>query len=611
MYEKFFGLREKPFKLVPDPEYLYLSPSHAKTLSNLSSALEHGDGFVLIVGEVGTGKTTLCRYFLNELDDSVAFAYIFNTQLEGLQLLAAICHEFGILAHKEAHSQCDGYGQASSLTSSEMRGGSQALIQSLNDYLIAQHQCGRKVILLIDEAQNLTSETLEMVRLLSNLETTRHKLLHIILVGQPELADKLSTYPMRQLSQRISVHCRLSWLNRKQTRAFIEHRLQIALSDPCRLFSSHAFRIIYRYSHGIPRQINIVAHRCLGLAYEQRKTLVSGAIARMAVKELVSFNPAWHRSSYLHTALAISAVLSILIVAGVIVLFGPETPSFFQSIRLQDDALSVAHNGSTISPSTNQIVFKVPSPPVAVDQPSPITALETRLATSPKFEPTFEEQISKLDPIRSRDKALAHLLSMWKQPSPNTFQFPDTMNHDRFFVVTALQYGLRLLVIQENFELVRKLNLPVIVSIKPATMDVPLFGVLTQWQDDKVRVVIDDVDTGMVDFAQMKNMLGEKIYLFWQNALADYSVISQKSQGASVLQVKQMLDAIGYHHLPESPFVDPPTYHAIVDFQISQGIEPDGLIGPVTKILLFQVTQAIQMPQLDDPGPGRTDGAGT
>ena len=607
MYENFFGLREKPFKLVPDPEYLYLSPSHAKALSNLSSALEHGDGFVLIVGEVGTGKTTLCRYFLNGLDDSVAFAYIFNTQLEGLQLLAAICHEFGILAHKDAHSQYDGYGKVSSI--SEMRADSQALIQSLNDYLIAQHQCGRKAILLIDEAQNLTFETLEMVRLLSNLETTRHKLLHIILVGQPELADKLSTYPMRQLSHRISVHCGLSWLNRVQTRAFIEHRLQIALNDPRRLFSSRAFRIIYRYSHGIPRQINIVAHRCLGLAYEQRKTLISGAIARMAVKELVSFNPTLHRSSYLQTVLAISAILSIFIVAGFIALLGSGTPSFFQSTPLQNEALSVAHYGSSISPTTDQIVFKVPSAPVAVDHPSSRTALETRLAASPKFEPTFEEKISKLDPIRSRDKAVARLLRLWKQPSPNAFQFADTMDHDRFFVVTALQYGLRLLVIQENFELVRKLNLPVIVSIKPATMDVPLLGVLTQWQDDKVRVVIDDVDTGMVDFAQVKKMLGGKIYLFWQNALADYSVISQKSQGASVLQIKQMLDAIGYHHLPESPFVDPPTYHAIVDFQISQGIEPDGLIGPVTKILLFQVAQAIQMPQLDNPGP--TGGAGT
>ena len=611
MYENFFGFRDKPFKLVPDPEYLYLSPSHTKALSDLSNALEHGDGFVLVVGEVGTGKTTLCRYFLNSLDDSVAFAYIFNTQLEGTQLLAAICHEFGIFAQGSAEYTSDGFKQPS--PASGVKADSQSLIQALNEYLIDQHQSGRKVLLLIDEAQNLTTETLEMIRLLSNLETTRHKLLQIILVGQPELAEKLSSYPMRQLSQRISVNCRLSWLNYRQTQAFIEHRLQIALNHTRRIFTPRAYNIIYRFSEGIPRQINIAAHRCLVHSYEQKKPMVDGTDARTVIRELVKANHIYNRPSRLKIGLAIGAALSVIIVTAFVALLGDGPPAFFKPTTQSDRTLSVAHHSSPLSESNGQEVYKISAPsPSEEVVPQPLKeASEPPLSVSPTVELSLVEKISALDPNHSRDKALIHLLNLWKQPSPNFDQFSDTMNSDRYFLVAALQYGLRLLVINENWDLVRKLNLPVIVSIAPISGSGTLFGVLTQWQDNQVRLVLNDFDTGLVDIRQVKDLVGEKIYLFWQNALSDNVVLSQESQGESVLQVKQMLNTIGYHHLPQSPLVDPPTYHAIVDFQLSQDIEPDGLIGPVTKILLFQVAQVIETPRLNLSDPDKTGGAGT
>ena len=186
MYKNFFGLREKPFKLVPNPVYLFLSRSHEEALAHLNYALTQGDGFVLITGEVGTGKTTLCRAFLDDLKENTEAAYVFNPKLDSLQLLKAINDEFGI--DSDADNTKD-------------------LIDVLNVFLMRKKAAGCNVILLVDEAQNLSKPVLEQLRLLSNLETNTHKLIQIILVGQPELAEMLETYELRQLGQRITLSC--------------------------------------------------------------------------------------------------------------------------------------------------------------------------------------------------------------------------------------------------------------------------------------------------------------------------------------------------------------------------------------------------------------------
>ncbi|MBW2011384.1 MAG: AAA family ATPase, partial [Deltaproteobacteria bacterium] len=188
MYKNFFGFKERPFNLVPDPAYLFLSKSHEEALAHLTYAVVQGDGFVEITGEVGTGKTTLCRAFLESLDDDTKTAYIFNPKLDSIQLLKAINDELGI------NSDADN---------------TKELIDSLNLFLIEKKTQGKNVILLIDEAQNLTREVLEQLRLLSNLETTKQKLLQVILVGQPELREKLDSHELRQLGQRISLSCQL------------------------------------------------------------------------------------------------------------------------------------------------------------------------------------------------------------------------------------------------------------------------------------------------------------------------------------------------------------------------------------------------------------------
>ena len=207
MYNKFFGFKEKPFKLVPNPAYFYLSKSHEEAMAHLNYAISQGDGFVEITGEVGTGKTTLCRTFLESLNGSVEAAYIFNPKMGPRQLLKTIIEEFGLQVRTD---------------------NTKDLIDLLNAFLIKKKASGKKVILLIDEAQNLNRNVLEQLRLLSNLETNRDKLLQIILVGQPELSEMLNSHALRQVGQRITLSYRLSPLTFNECKEYIQYRINIA-----------------------------------------------------------------------------------------------------------------------------------------------------------------------------------------------------------------------------------------------------------------------------------------------------------------------------------------------------------------------------------------------
>ena len=279
MYNKFFGFKEKPFKLVPNPEYLFLSKSHEEALAHLTYAISQGEGFVEITGEVGTGKTTLCRVFLENLDKSINAAYIFNPKLDALQLLKAINDEFGIDSTPD---------------------NTKDLIDRLNAFLIAKKSAGQKVLVLIDEAQNLSLEVLEQLRLLSNLETTQEKLLQIILVGQPELGEMLSSHQLRQLGQRITINCRISPLTFEETKDYIRHRITLASHRAGPPFDKGSYHAIYQYSRGVPRLINIACDRALLNAFSRNSFKINSAITKEAISELTrkktDNSPNWFRS---------------------------------------------------------------------------------------------------------------------------------------------------------------------------------------------------------------------------------------------------------------------------------------------------------------------------
>lgn len=265
MYTAFYGLLEKPFALSPDPRYLFLADAHREALAHLLYGIEQGEGFIAVTGEVGTGKTTLCRTLLQRLGPSTDVAFVFNPTLSPGELLEAVSAEFGLPV--EARSLRELHAQ-------------------LAELLLARRREGRRVLLLIDEAQNLSAESLEQVRLLSNLETETQKLLQIVLIGQPELDAKLASPELRQLRQRITVHWRLRPLTAAETRAYVRHRLRVAAGADRELFGERALREIHRRSGGIPRLANVLADRALLSGYAEGARRVGVRLVRRAWREI-------------------------------------------------------------------------------------------------------------------------------------------------------------------------------------------------------------------------------------------------------------------------------------------------------------------------------------
>lgn len=265
MYLQHFQLDEMPFNLTPGTRFLYLTDGHRAALDHLLFGIRQGKGFIVLVGEVGAGKTTLCRALLRALEPKYKTALILNPMLTEPQLLRLILTELGVPNPK---------------------GDKMTLRERLNRYLLEETSCGHQVVLVIDEAQALTREMLENIRLLSNLETESQKLLQIVLLGQPELRDDLNDPRLRQLRQRISVYCYLSGMSREDTAAYVEHRLKVAGANGDPPFDPTAMDLVYEYSDGIPRQINAACDMALLAAYSRGEHCVGADTAQAAIDEL-------------------------------------------------------------------------------------------------------------------------------------------------------------------------------------------------------------------------------------------------------------------------------------------------------------------------------------
>jgi len=272
VYEKFFSLNVKPFELVPNPDFLYLSGAHKKALTYLKYGISENIGFILLTGEVGSGKTTIIRDLIKNLNGNVVLAKVFNTKVTSNQLISLINEDFGL----------DVSGKKKV-----------TLLRDLNDFLIDQHTKKRQPILVIDEAQNLSSDLLEEIRMLSNLETNMSKLLQIVLVGQPELRSILAMPELRQLRQRISISCHIPPLLREETESYIFHRLERAGGKGAVLFHDGTMDIIHEFARGIPRLVNIMCDFLLLSAFSEGKKEISVHLAREIVREMEMENQFW------------------------------------------------------------------------------------------------------------------------------------------------------------------------------------------------------------------------------------------------------------------------------------------------------------------------------
>jgi len=657
MYKNFFGFNERPFKLVPNPAYLFLSRSHEEALAHLTYAVIQGEGFMEITGEVGTGKTTLCRAFLEHLDDNTKTAYIFNPNLNSLELLKAINDEFDIPS--DADNAKD-------------------LIDTLNAFLIEQKTRGKHTVLLIDEAQNLTNEVLELLRLLSNLETAKHKLLYIILVGQPELKEKLDSHELRQLRQRISLSCRLIPLDFNDVRNYIQHRINVASEKPGIRFAEGAYRSIYNYSKGIPRLINIVCDRALLTAFGLDQKEITQKIVRASIKELTDSNEI-NKNSFKKQKKAIlfSSILALILF--MIIYF---RPGFFRGKTILNspetkrlDALHSINVKKTAPPVTTfdikqpvsavtATVKKEPVPAVATsdakkpvsvvtptgekepvpavpafDEKKPVSVVTPAvkkesaiavaasdekkptpivIASDPKknevqkikkFEPivelitehprNFGKILKTMNRISSRRMAIKVALNLW-DIDPEIKPDIDAINDDQdFFRHVSRENNLLLRRITGNLNAIKKLNLPVILAVHLNKSIAPVYLSLIKIDAQKVTLRGGKQDISIeLSPAELESYWSGKAYVPWKNFLSLKGTIPIDCPQNSITTLKMLLRDIGFKEIEINPFYDDKTRQAVKEIQKKYGLYVDGTVGSTTKIALYNEKKVFKRPYI-------------
>ncbi|MDY7034447.1 MAG: AAA family ATPase [Thermodesulfobacteriota bacterium] len=564
MYNNFFGFKERPFKLVPNPTYLFLSRSHKEALAHLTYAVSQGDGFVEITGEVGTGKTTLCRAFLESLDENTESAYIFNPKLDSIQLLTAINDEFGI-SSQSAHIK--------------------DLIDALNSFLMEMKTRGKKVILVIDEAQNLSKEVLEQLRLLSNLETTVDKLLQIVLVGQPELGEMLDSEELRQLGQRITLSCHLTPLTYKETIKYIQHRINIASQKQGVKFNRTAYGHIYKYSRGIPRLINIVCDRALLTAFGLNHHKIAGDAVRASIKELAGQRDIKHYT--LKTGKGWMFAFTTLCIALFIAVF------FFSG---------------TLDISTNMNVPKNKKSEIAPhEQLDGRGLIQDQKEKSAQTEPSPDETndlktaLNKLDEYASRKAATKAVMDLWNVDVEMKTYLDGIGDDLDFFRLVAKQSGLLIHRMEGDLNLVTRLNLPAILECHlPGSLS-PRYLVLTKIKDEKITIRgIEKDNEFQVDSQQIELYWTGVAYIPWKNFFEYRGDIPINSSKDSIITLKTHLRDIGFNNININFSYDEKTRKAVKEIQEKHGIPVDGIVGPLTKIALYNEKRSMNIPHITD-----------
>ena len=574
MYNHFFGFKERPFKLVPNPAYLFLSRSHEEALAHLTYAVSEGDGFVEITGEVGTGKTTLCRAFLETLDDTTKTAFIFNPKLDAIGLLKTINDEFGIDSEKN---------------------NTKDLVDVLNSFLIDQKHHGAKVVLLIDEAQNLSADVLEQLRLLSNLETTQDKLLQIILVGQPELGDLLDSYELRQLAQRITLSCHLKPFDKKETKAYIDHRISVASGKVGVKFTKGALRLIYAQTGGVPRLINIICDRALLTAFGLDKKIINIAIVKTAVREL-SARKSMQKSGFWGWQNSIYVALAFFILVGFVFYFMPERADSVRDQQIKNETIAPAPVES-LTPdlpeglanqrkSSDNDVKKVSPEEI---QPVPVIVEE--------MEP--ENYFKHLDKTNSRRLVLRSVMALWGEKTADIPELPYLIEDEDFFQLAAKRHGFLVHRVETDMALLSKLNLPAILQLNTAESAGPFYLTLCRLQENRVWLMSDPGDSEIIfNIEELTPYLGNNVFILWKNFYNYRGTIPLGSTKENLMTLKLHLREMGFDELDVLPVYDEKTKEAIQSIQKKHGIEADGLVGSETKIVLYNDMEKFNTPKL-------------
>ncbi len=560
MYCSFFGLQEKPFSVTPDPRFLFLSQSHQEALGHLLYGIEERKGFIAVTGEVGTGKTVVCRALLERLGPHVRTALVFNSFLSELELLRAINEDFGIATHGSSKKE---------------------LIDELNHFLIEGFREGRNAVVIIDEAQNLAPAVLEQIRMLSNLETAGGKLLQIILVGQPELRAQLNRPDLRQLNQRIAVRYHLSPLDRHATVDYIKHRLLVAGSHGGVRFTSSALNRIYRESQGIPRRINLLCDRALLTAYVRSTTDIDRRIVRLASAELEGGKiPRRHTGeialSRRPSAIGGGAAVGVILVLGGALWLGYLPQTLLESTMRALTAVSDAarsrqsdHGISVSPPSTEGPQL------VATDEPPP--------PLTPPPEP--EKTPHTLTQIAGGHVRLRALLWEYTRMSRQGEQREKAGLAD-----VAATFGLEVLPFWIDLTRLKHFRVASVVETYTPETQEPTFFIPHASSPDELEL-IDALGNirRLTDTEFMRVWFG-RVYLFYPSGTMWKTVLSKGKRGPEVQTLQQQLYDSGYLAVPATGLFDGETDEAVRRFQRDHYLQVDGAVGSATKILLYQLS---------------------
>jgi general secretion pathway protein A len=543
MYTSFFGLQEKPFAITPDPRYLYLSERHAEALAHLLYGINEAGGFIQLTGEVGTGKTTVIRSLLEQLPGHAEVALILNPRVTPAEFLLTICEEL--------HLPVPDTGRDSTKT----------LMDLLGHYLLDAHARGRRVVLIVDEAQNLSPQTLEQVRLLTNLETATTKLLQIILIGQEELRALLEQPELRQLAQRITGRYHLSPLSRDETAGYVKHRMRVA-GATAEAFTSSALKEIHRLSHGIPRVINVVCDRALLGAFTREDHRVGPSYVRLAAAEVYGRPvPApWLRWA---TAGAMAAALAL-------VAFG--TWTWFASRDRAPVASSAPTASAAAAPAVPSVVAETEAPSTAPPPP----ALATLLVQNANDTTT--------------EAALGRLFARWN------LQY--AANRGRGCQQAAAQ-GLECLFQKGSWAQLRTLNRPAILTLTD-DLGSPHQVVLVGLGDEAATIDLGGA-TREVPITTISRYWFGDFLLLWRPPLAVAKSLVPGMRGAEVKWLRENLRVA--QGLPDaaagSDVYDEDLVRLVQDFQRQHRLNADGVAGVQTQIVLDTVVNPAGSPTLE------------
>ncbi len=533
MYTSFFGLTEKPFAITPDPRYLYLSERHAEALAHLAYGIAEAGGFIQLTGEVGTGKTTVLRSLLQQLPPHCDVALILNPRVTPAEFLQCICDELHVQVPATAV------------------GSVKLLVDLLTHFLLDAHGRSRRVVLMVDEAQNLSADVLEQVRLLTNLETATQKLLQILLIGQPELRAVLARPELRQLAQRVTGRYHLEALRRRETIAYIRHRLRVAGATRD-LFSSGALGELHRLSRGVPRIINVIADRALLGAYTREEHRVTGSFVRRAAAEVYGrpVLPPWLRWVAMAGATAGTLLLAVAI---------------WRAIPGQD-----------ATPAAPPMVAQV-APAVVAPAPAPRPQLGALLA---------------LDAAgTTMDSAFGSLFRMWGaeyQPS------------NGLGCAQASRQGLTCVWQRGSLAQLKLFNRPAILSLideANSSRQVVLAGL--EQGDARLLIGASEVKVPIAELADY--WFGEFLVL-WRPQTGELRPLREGMRGEDVRWLRQGLEQLGGLPVsdPSRDVFDAELERLVEDFQRSRRLSVDGIAGVQTQLVLDAALGAPGTPTLMD-----------